>query len=240
MGIKIPLPSVTKAPNAQAHPFPFQVAVQTYEFILGVLFYAMVSDTASGEYVRLPNALNQMETKLLSEGLSKKEWDRGWNIIQKYMSVFENTVFQNVLMLMRSHWDWYIRQLGGFVRFSRNHVSSPPLDNKQQKLLDNVDRKEIKEQLEILEMACGVTFNIPATIMESIKEMSLVRNLGMHNRWEIDSFYLNKTSTSGWELGDIRLIEIKELREGASSLNKIIDETSLPIAVKYVSAPDYP
>ena len=240
MGIKIPLPSVTKAPNAQAHPFPFQVAVQTYEFILGVLFYAMVSDTASGEYVRLPNALNQMETKLLSEGLSKKEWDRGWNIIQKYMSVFENTVFQNVLMLMRSHWDWYIRQLGGFVRFSRNHVSSPPLDNKQQKLLDNVDRKEIKEQLEILEMACGITFNIPATVMESIKEMSLVRNLGMHNRWEIDSFYLNKTSTSGWVLGDIRLIDIKDLREWASSLNKIIDETSLPIAVKYVSAPDYP
>ena len=156
------------------------------------------------------------------------------------MSVFENTVFQNVLMLMRSHWDWYIRQLGGFVRFSRNHVPSPSLDNKQQKLLDNVDRKEIKEQLEILEMACGITFNIPSAVMESIKEMSLVRNLGMHNRWEVDDFYLNKTSTSGWELGDIRLIEINQLREWASSLNKIIDETSLPIAVKYVSVPDYP
>jgi hypothetical protein len=105
MGIKIPLASVTKAPNAQAHPFPFQVAVQTYEFILGVLFYATVSDTASGAYVRLPNALSQLETKLVSEGLSKKEWDRGWDIIQKYMPVFQNTVFQNVLMLMRSHWD---------------------------------------------------------------------------------------------------------------------------------------
>jgi hypothetical protein len=75
-GIKIPSPSVTKAPNALAHPFPFQIAVQTYEFILGVLFYAMVSDMASGEYVRLPNGLNQIETKLLSEGLGKKEWDR--------------------------------------------------------------------------------------------------------------------------------------------------------------------
>lgn len=240
MGIKIPLPSVTKAPNAQAHPFPAQVAVQTYEFILGVLFYAMLSDMASGAYFRLPNALTQMETKLLSEGLSKKEWDRGWNILQKYMSVFENTVFQNVLMLMRSHWDWYIRQIGGFVRFSRNHVSSPPLDKKQQKLLDNVDRKEIKEQLETLETACGVTFNIPSTVMESIKEMSLVRNLGMHNRWEVDDFYLSKTSTSGWELGDLRLVEINELRAWASSLNKIIDETSIPIALKYVSAPDYP
>jgi hypothetical protein len=240
MGIKIPLLSVTKALNAQAHPFPVQVAVQTYEFILGVLFYAMVSDMASGEYVRLPNGLNQMEAKLLEEGLSKKEWDRGWNIIQKYMPVFENTVFQNVLMLMRSHWDWYIRQIGGFVRFSRNHVHSPPLDNKQQKLLDNVDRKELKEQLQILEMACGITFNIPATVMESIREMSCVRNLGMHNRWEVDNFYLSKTSTSGWELNDIRLLEISELRGWASSLNKIIDETSFPIAIKYVSAPDYP
>jgi hypothetical protein len=240
MGIKIPLPSVTKAPNAKAHHFPAQAAVQTYEFILGILFYAMLSDTASGAYFRLPNALTQMEANLLSEGLSKKEWDRGWNILQKYMSVFENTVFQNVLMLMRSHWDWYIRQIGGFVRFSRNYVSSPLLDKKQQKLLDNVDRKEIKEQLEILKMACGITFNIPATIMESIKELSLVRNLGMHNRWEVDDFYLSKTSTSGWKLGDLRLVEINELRTWASSLNKLIDETSIPIALKYVSAPDYP
>jgi hypothetical protein len=240
MGVKIPLPSVTKAPDAKAHAFPLQIAFQTYEFILGVLFYAMFSDVASGAYVHLPNGLNQLESKLLQEGLSKKEWDRGWKHLQKYMPIFENTVFQNVLILMRSHWDWYIRQLGGFVRFSRNHISSPTLSNKEQKHLDYVDRKEIREQLTILEGACGITFNLPITVMDSIEEMSLVRNLGLHNRWEVDSFYLSKTSMSGCELGDIRLIKIDELREWASCLSKIIDGTSFPIAIKYVSAPDYP
>lgn len=44
MGIKIPLPPVTKAPDAQAHPFPFQVAVQTYELVPGVPFYAAAGD----------------------------------------------------------------------------------------------------------------------------------------------------------------------------------------------------
>lgn len=240
MGIKIPLPLVIREPNAKAHPFPIQVAFQTYEFILGVLFYATVSDTASGDFIRMPDGLNRLEVKLLQQGLSKAEWDRGWNLIQKYMPVFENTVFQNVLMLMRSHWDWYIRQVGEFVRFARTHMVDPLLDNKQQKLLDNIDRKELKDQISVLEMACGITFNISSSVMESVGEMSLVRNLGMHNRWEVDDFYLNKTLSAGWEIDDIRLVEINELRNWASSLNKMIDETSFPIAMKYASVPDYP
>ena len=240
MGIKIPLPSVTKAPDAKAHPFPPQIAVQTYEFIYGMMFYAMIADTASGNYVRLPNGLNLIEEELSQHGLNKKEWDRGWSILGKYMPVFEKSVFQGVLILARSHWDWYIRQLGGFVRFARNHVSSPPLDRKQQNSLDYVDRKEIKEQLMILEGACGLSFNIPNTVMSSIEEMSLVRNLGMHNRWEVDSFYLSKTSTLNWDVGDIRLFEIAELQDWISSLTKLLDATSFPIAIKYVSAPDYP
>jgi hypothetical protein len=52
--VKIPLPKITKAPNAIAHPFPLQITFQTYEFINGMMFYAMVSDIASGKYVRLP------------------------------------------------------------------------------------------------------------------------------------------------------------------------------------------
>jgi hypothetical protein len=156
------------------------------------------------------------------------------------MPVFEKSVFQSVVILARSHWDWYIRQLGGFVRFAREHVPSPPLDKQRQKSLDSVDRNGIKKQLSILEGACGVTFNIPDTVMSSVEEMSLVRNLGMHNRWEVDSFYLSKTSTINLELGDVRLFEITELQNWISSLTKLLNETSLPIAKKYVSVPDYP
>lgn len=208
--------------------------------MMGAMFYAAVGDVASGEYIRLPNGLAQLEKKLRQDGMDKKEWDRGWKILEKYMPVFQNSVFQNVLILVRSHWDWYIRQLASFGAFARGHVSSPQLSNKEQKLLDYLDRKEIEEQLTILTGACGVTFNIPSSTMAEVKEMSYVRNLGLHNRWEVDASYLSKTLTSGWTIGEIRVVTTDELRTWVSSLTKLLDETSIPIAKKYCSAPDYP
>jgi hypothetical protein len=236
---KIPLPSVSKTPGAKAHSFPVQVSIQTQEFIQAVLFYAMFADIAAGNYVRLPNALNNIEQELSKEGLDKKLWDSGWSYLQRYQPIFNNTIFQNVLILMRSHWDWYIRQIGEFVSFARNHVSSPALDRNQQKDLARVGWKEITQQLRILEESCGIKFSLSQAVLSDINEMSLVRNLGMHNRWEVDDYYLNKTSSSNWDLKDVRLIEIAELRSWSGSLSKLINETSLQLAMKYAGAPDF-
>jgi hypothetical protein len=240
IGITIPLPSVTRLPNASAHGFPAQIHIQTYEFMMGAMFYATVADEAAGGFIRLPNGLANLENNLRQNGMTKKEWDRGWQILEKHLPVFQNSVFQNVLVLVRSHWDWYIRQLGSFVAFARQHVPSPVLSNKQQNLFDDLDRREIEKQLSILEGACGLTFNLPGSTMVAVKEMSLVRNLGLHNRWEVDAFYLSKTPSSGWTKGEIRIVGIEELRTWVSSLTKLLDETSMPIARKYCSAPDYP
>jgi hypothetical protein len=70
--------------------------------------------------------------------------------------------------------------------------------------------------------------------------MSYVRNLGLHNRWEVDAFYLRKTLTAGWNVGEIRVVTIDELKTWVSSLTSLLTETSIPIAKKYFSAPDYP
>src|SRR5437660_1245668 len=110
-----------------AIPYPIQVSLQTQEFIQAVLFYAMFADTAAGAYVRLPNALSNIEKKLTEEGLAKREWERGWDYLQKYQAIFNNTIFQNVVILMRSHWDWYIRQVSELINFARVHVTDPQL-----------------------------------------------------------------------------------------------------------------
>ena len=180
---KIPLPSLSRTPGAKAHSFPIQVSIQTQEFIQAVLFYPMFADSAAGEYVRLPNALDNIEEKLIKEGLDKKLWDNGWNYLQKYQPIFNNTIFQNVVVLTRSHWDWYIRQIGEFVSFAGNYVSSPVLDARQRKSLARIGWNEITQQLSILEESCGIKFNISDATLSDINEMSLVRNLGMHNRW---------------------------------------------------------
>ena len=130
---KIPLPPVTKTAGAKAHPFPIQVSIQTQEFIQAALFYAMFADIAAGKYIQLPNALNILKQELSKEGLDKKLWYNGWTYLEKYQPTFNNTIFQNVLILMRSHWDWYIRQIGEFVSFARKHVSSPELDKSTEK-----------------------------------------------------------------------------------------------------------
>jgi hypothetical protein len=237
---KIPLPLVTKTADAKAHPYPIQVSLQTQEFIQAVLFYAMFADSAAGAYVRLPNALNNIEKKLIEEGLGKREWERGWDYLQKYQAIFNNTIFQNVVILMRSHWDWYIRQIGEFINFARVHLALPPLNKKQQSDLNRIGWSEITRQLVILEESCGIRLSLSPQILFDINEMSLVRNLGLHNRWEVDDFYLRKTSSSIWELRDVRIIEIGELQSWAGSLSKLLNETSLQIAIKYVAAPKYP
>ena len=81
---KIPLPSVNTTSGAKAHSFPLQVSIQTQEFIQAVLFYAMFVDIAAGNYVRLPNALDNIEQELFKEGLDKKLWDNGWSYLQRY------------------------------------------------------------------------------------------------------------------------------------------------------------
>jgi hypothetical protein len=241
MHTKIPLPSVTRTLGAKAHPYPLQVSMQTQEFIQAVLFYGMFADTAAGTYVRQPDALKTIEERLSKEGLDKKTWDTGWEYLGKYGLIFNNTLYQNIVILMRSHWDWYVRQIGEFVRFARNHVPSPTLDREQTKNLKRLGFLEIGGQLTTLEESCGISFNIPTAVLLNLDEMSYVRNLGMHNRWEVDEFYLKKTSSkSQWEVKDVRLVETAELQSWAASLSELINGTCFEIATVFLSAPDFP
>jgi hypothetical protein len=238
--VKIPLPVLTKGADAKAHPFPLQVSIQTQEFIHAVLFYAMFADTAAGEYVRLPEGLKDLERKLSREGLTTREWERGWNFLERYQPIFNNMIFQNVVILIRSHWDWYVRQISQFVTFARHYIASPVLNKKQEKDLDRIGWAELTRQLSILEHSCGLTFNLPNSTLAEINEMSLVRNLGLHNRWEVDDVYLKTTCLPNWELKDVRIIEIGDLQRWARSLSILINETSFQIAVKYAAAPNFP
>lgn len=240
MGTKISLPSLIRTPGARAHPYPFQVSVQTYEFMQGAVFYAAFSDAAAGECAASPRAFSKIEEKFATSGLDKKHWDSGWEHLERYKVVFTNTIFQHVVILLRSHWDWYIRQTGAFVRFARSHVASPTLNSKQEKNLSNIGWKDVASQLTILEEACGISFSLSSTTLSAINEMSLVRNLGMHNRWEVDDYYLQKTLSVGWELKDIRIIEIGELNHWRESFASLLNETSFPIAELYAPVPDYP
>ncbi len=69
--------------------------------------------------------------------------------------------------------------------------------------------------------------------------MHLVRNLGLHNQWEVDETYLKNTKAKNFEVGNKRLIETPELEKWHSAFIDLVLETSSQLAVLYAGAPPY-
>jgi hypothetical protein len=92
-----------------------------------------------------------------------------------------------------------------------------------------------------LEKSCGVGFGISGGEQGHLKEMSLVRNLALHNRWEVDEKYLDSTSNNKqWNIGQLRLFDSSELGLWHKSLLGAVKKSWQPIAIKYVNAPFFP
>jgi hypothetical protein len=154
--------------------------------------------------------------------------------------VFEGFVFQNAIVSMQSHWDWYLRRLGAFILFTRQAVGDPPLPSKTNKELKRIGFANFADQIEILRESSGLPLLISIASVECVREMSLVRNISLHNRWEVDEGYLKQTRSSGpWTVGDIRTVESPELLGWHKDLMEVINATWPPIAERYVNAPDF-
>lgn len=195
--MKIPLPPVSKGPDAKAHPFPFQICFQTLEFLQGSIFYVSFADCATGEFIKLPGGMEKIE-KLLVESLDSHEtYEQAWGYLIKYQEVFQQSVFSNVLVSLCSHWDWYLRQLATFVIFSRNYISSPDLSKNETKEFFRIGYLPFLSQVQLMQKAVGCTLELSQNTQGQLQEMTFVRNLGLHNRWEVDEKYIQFSSRKG-------------------------------------------
>lgn len=102
-----------------------------------------------------------------------------------------------------------------------------------------IDHLNILNQLTLLEKASDVKFNLSDENLSSLKEMSLVRNLGLHNRWEVDKQYQEKNNSNDWEIGEIRVFDPIELYDWHESLIEAVNMTCVEIAKKFNQAPDF-
>lgn len=243
MGITIPLPSMTMKPDAKAHPYPIQIALQTEEFLQATVFYVMFADLAAGQRVGQTGAIQEIENELLANGINLKAMNDGWTYLTKYKPLFSEFAVQNAPIVMRNHWDWYVRRLAQFVQFGRTKCVGLPFSKDVEKRLPLVGKSEmpLSAQLDILRQATGLSLNIDTKIMEAAQEMSLVRNLGLHNRWEVDEVYLKKSSQPGnWTVGEIRFVHPAELSTWRTALSQLLIGTWSPIAQLFVTVPNYP
>lgn len=238
VSIRIDLPTLPKM--ALAHLYPYQIALQTLEFVQGAMFHVIFMDIAAGQRIRQSGATVDIEKEMMAAGTTQDILDLHWETLAKYKMVFEGFIFQNTIVSMQSHWDWYLRRLGVFILFARQAVADPPLLSKVSRDLKRIGFANFVDQIDILRESTGLPLLIPTESVEHVREMSLVRNIGLHNRWEVDEAYLKQTKSAGlWLVGDIRTVESPELLGWHEDLMKVINATWSPIAERYVSAPDF-
>jgi hypothetical protein len=237
----IPLPNMTSLPDAKAHPYPFQIWYQATKLIQGSVFYSAFVDVAVGEFARAhpEDAYQRVENVFLNQGMNKASIDVSWQCLLEFMDLFPSPVFQYSLYSMVIHWDWFISKLGSFIHFAREHDNNPPISNKQANKLQKLGLEKTDNQLLLLNAATGLNFNIDNTKYDLFKEMLLVRNLGMHNEWEVDQFYLDRTKTTGWQLGQLRTFNSSDLYNWQGVLLHIIQELATEISKRYVAVPSY-
>lgn len=237
--MKIPLPKLERTSLATAHPFPFMIGIQAEEFIQATVFYWILSDTATGKLFRIPGGLEKVQQALQESGLTKGQWQEEWNRLEKYKLAFNAYALQGVVIFIFSHWDWYIRHLRDFVLFAIDQTPEILLDNKLEKQLKRIDSIDVLNQLALLEQVCQITFSLSADTRVAIKEMSLARNIGLHNRWEVDEYYLDKSTIKGLSSGDIRIITKDDLYIWSSSVRTLIQTTATGIAKRFAHITEY-
>ncbi len=235
----IPLPAAGEL-RARAHAYPFRIGYQTQQFLHAYFFFAVLQDMSSGAFLKDANAVQAVEQDMVSKGGDPESIRLGWECLRAYDAVFVEAIFQNAVVALNSHWDWYIRKLGEFIRFGRQHVTTvPPLSQKQERNLMRIGSFSIAEQVAVLGVATGLTFSLSKKDLENLRELSLVRNLVLHNRSEVDGQYLSQSACTRFPNNHLRNLSALEVGEWQKSLVGAVNETCVAVAAKFVAAPPY-
>jgi hypothetical protein len=219
------------------HLYPRKIALRAQRLIQGTIFYNVLADTTIGLYFNeVPDAVTKVKGLLIKAGLSEDNFELSWSCFEEYIIEFKNPIFHHAIYSIISHWDWYISNLGRFIYFAKKH-NSP--DGKINQDLLKLNTKPFAKQIEIIERQTEIVFTIKGESLDLVEEMHLVRNLGLHNQWEVDSTYLKHTKLKNVPIGEKRLIDTAELERWNAAFLELILETSSRISSFYVNIPDY-
>lgn len=235
----IGLPDIKAGPKADAHPYPFQIGYQTREFINGFIFYNVISDLSAAKQISTLEGIKAFINDVKKDFYSPQVIKDNLAILDKYIAIFSSIPFKNVLITLNSQWDWYVRKLAAFIEFCRSSTNADTLPKEIQKKLKMIGFLSILEQLSTLEAATGICFNISESNRTNLHSMSLLRNIGIHNRWEVDEKYIELSNEKHWQIGEIRTFNQHDLSKWDLSIQEVIQVITKEVAVKYKDAPAY-
>ncbi len=242
MHIKIPLPPFDAVLGAGAHPYPYQIAQQTQEFIRASVWYDGTTKVATNLFLRGPWKLWRMRQIRREFTVTDSAWNNAFKAFQKYPDVFRSSVLQTGLISLKSHWDWYITKSAEFVKFAAVQTQSGRIDAAMQTKLEGLgENRSIEGQVQILCDVAQIKIDFSRADRDAVRELRLVRNLGLHNRWEVNDRYMRDSANSSlWELGDLRTLSIDEVENWAGVITKLTTNIGIELAVKFRKAPPYP
>lgn len=223
--------------NPLKHVYPLKIALRAQRLIQGSLFYDVFVDTATGQFVRIvPNAERKIKDLLIKDGWSEETYETSWACFENYLKEFQKPIFQHTVYSIISHWDWYVSNIGKFIDFAEKQISPERQTNKD---LLKLSFKPFTKQIEIIKNETKILLEMDNDTVGLVEEMHLVRNLGMHNEWEVDETYLKYTKTINWKSGDKRKFEISEMTKWHSAFLELIGTLSSEIAIQYAQVPKY-
>jgi len=236
--MRIELPSSDGTPESPGLPYPQRIALSALMYLQAVIFLYSVHDAAAGEIPKDPSLYARVES--LMDSHEQGTWASGWGFVSGFDDVLSSLVMQDALIACLSQWDWYIRRLGAWVAFAESSRPASMASADDMRQLGRVDQHPIGSQLELLERVSGAAFDFDGAHLGALREMTAVRNIGIHNRWECDEKYLSSTAQTGLNVGDLRMFDGAELQGWHSVLQETISRVSLLLANRYESAPAFP
>jgi hypothetical protein len=225
-------------PNSKKHPYPLKIALRAQCLIQGSLFYSVFADMATGQYVRnVPDAERIIKDLLIDGcGWSEETYIISWDCFESYLKEFQNPILYHTIYTIISHWDWYVSSLGKFINYAEKQNSPEKQTNKD---LLKLSHRPFTKQIEIIKNETGILLNVDNDTLDLVEEMHLVRNLGMHNEWEIDDIYLKYTKTKNQKLGEKRIFGFAEMTKWHFAFVQLIGKLSSEIAICYAQVPRY-
>ncbi len=205
----------------------------------GALFYIAFINEATSAYMQMPGAMQEMRSVFSRYGYTDETWETSWLCLEEYFAAFSDPASRHAMFAIKSHWDWYVTHLGRFIRFGNQAVGDPPLSPALDEDLDMIGFKSIAKQIDILHKTTRLDFEIPRNQIDSLSEMTLVRNLGIHSQWEVDATYLRWSKVTRFKLGEQRVFTPQELNDWYRILVTLIDKISSMVSRKYPQVPEY-
>lgn len=222
--------------DRKGHPYPLQIGLRLHERLQAAVFYVIFQDVAAGVQVRRPGGVDEVSKTLRDEGLSQDFEAEAWGYMAKHKEELQQIPYQNVVFQMFALWDWYSGKLHQFADAALHElVEFPELNSKQRGDWRRFDRLSIEAQIDLFGRTTGIAPSLSKTSEASLRELRLVRNLGIHNLWKVDATYLSNSGTGPWELDEIRKLDSAELLQWQKSLQDVVRNLSVETAKRFAA-----